>query len=46
MSERHAFRLPLDPMMQRWWARMADIMTTNPDNSPADVTLACVFHMA
>ena len=37
--------LPLDPVMQRWWAHMADIMQTNPDNSPVDVTLTRVFHM-
>lgn len=38
-------RLPLDPVMQRWWAHMADIMATNPDKSPVDVTLTRVFHM-
>ncbi len=33
-------------IMQRWWAHMADIMATNPDNSPVDKPLVTVFHMA
>ena len=37
--------LPLDPIMKRWWAQMADIMATNPDNSPVDAPLVRVFHM-
>lgn len=37
--------LPLDPIMQRWWAHMADIMETNADNSPVDRPLLRVFHM-
>lgn len=37
--------LPLEPVMQRWWAHMRDIMATNPDNSPVDVPLVRVFHM-
>lgn len=38
--------LPDHPVMQRWWAHMADIMETNPDNSPVAVPLETVFHMA
>jgi len=38
--------LPLNPVMQRWWAYMADIMVTNPDNSPVQRELVCLFHMA
>ena len=38
-------RLPLDPIMKRWWAHMADIMQVRPDNSPVDATLTRVFHM-
>ena len=30
---------------QRWWAYMADIMVTNPDNSPVSVPLPEMFHM-
>lgn len=37
--------LPLDPVMQRWWAHMADIMETKPDNEPVAVPLETVFHM-
>jgi L-rhamnose mutarotase len=38
--------LPGHPVMKRWWAHMADIMTTHPDNSPVDKPLITVFHMA
>ncbi|MEX3007653.1 L-rhamnose mutarotase [Hoeflea sp. TYP-13] len=38
-------RLPLQPVMQRWWAHMADIMETEADNEPKSVPLATVFHM-
>ena len=34
-----------NPIVQRWWAYMADIMDTNPDNSPVTVPLPEVFHM-
>ena len=30
---------------QRWWAYMADIMITNPDNSPVSIPLPEMFHM-
>ncbi|AYD04377.1 L-rhamnose mutarotase [Neorhizobium sp. NCHU2750] len=33
------------PVMQRWWAHMADIMETNPDNSPVQTDLVTVFHL-
>lgn len=32
-------------IVQRWWAYMADIMETNPDNSPRSVPLKEVFHL-
>jgi L-rhamnose mutarotase len=38
-------RLPDHPVMKRWWAHMADIMETNPDNSPVAVDLVPVFHL-
>src|SRR5437868_1474503 len=31
--------LPKHPVMQRWWAHMADIMATKPDNEPVAVPL-------
>jgi L-rhamnose mutarotase len=37
--------LPAHPVMQRWWAHMADIMETHPDNAPVAVPLETVFHM-
>ena len=37
--------LPDHPVMQRWWAHMADIMETTPDNAPVAVPLKPVFHM-
>jgi L-rhamnose mutarotase len=37
--------LPSHPVMRRWWAHMADIMETNPDNSPVAVPLETVFHL-
>jgi len=32
-------------VVKRWWAYMADIMETNPDNSPVSIPLTEVFHM-
>lgn len=37
--------LPAHPVMQRWWAYMADIMEANPDRSPVSVPLTQVFHL-
>jgi len=37
--------LPKHPIMRKWWAYMADIMETNPDNSPKVVDLKQVFHL-
>ena len=37
--------LPSHPVMQKWWAYMADIMATKPDNEPVAVPLETVFHM-
>ena len=38
--------LPDHPVMQKWWAHMADIMETATDNAPIAVELPCVFHTA
>jgi len=35
-----------NPIVQKWWAYMADIMDTNPDNSPVSIPLKEVFYMA
>jgi L-rhamnose mutarotase len=37
--------LPNHPVMQRWWAHMADIMATDADNVPVATPLVTVFHM-
>ena len=37
--------LPLQPVMQQWWAHMSDIMRTNPNNEPVALPLTPVFHM-
>jgi len=34
-----------DPITQRWWDMMADIMETNPDNSPVTIPLDEVFYL-
>ncbi len=37
--------LPAHPVMQKWWAYMADLMATNPDQSPVQVPLKDVFYL-
>lgn len=37
--------LPSHPVMQRWWAHMADIMRTNADRAPVAVPLVPMFHL-
>lgn len=32
-------------IVKKWWVYMADIMETNPDNSPVSVPLQMVFHL-
>lgn len=32
-------------IVQKWWKFMADIMKTNPDNSPVSIELEEVFYM-
>ena len=36
--------LPATAAVKKWWAYMADIMDTNPDNSPVVENLEQVFH--
>ena len=33
------------PINRKWWDFMADIMETNPDNSPVSIPLQNVFHL-
>lgn len=37
--------LPAHPIMQKWWKYMADIMESNPDNSPVSIPLNEVFYL-
>lgn len=34
-----------EPVAQRWWKHMADVMPSNPDNSPVSRNLHEVFHL-
>jgi L-rhamnose mutarotase len=34
-----------NPIVQKWWKYMADIMETNPDSSPVSIPLEELFHM-
>jgi L-rhamnose mutarotase len=38
-------QLPLEPIVKKWWSFMADIMETNPDNSPVVNPIDKVFHL-
>lgn len=40
-----ADNLPQTEIVKKWWAYMADIMDSNPDNSPVCVPLQEVFHL-
>ncbi len=37
--------LGTEPIVQKWWDYMADLMDVNPDNSPVSIPLVEVFHM-
>ncbi len=37
--------LPEHPVMQKWWAYMADVMATNEKHEPVVIDLRPVFHM-
>jgi L-rhamnose mutarotase len=38
--------LPSHPVMQRWWAHMADIMEVQPSDEPVVRPLVPMFHLA
>jgi L-rhamnose mutarotase len=45
-SDDHSMeQLPLDPVVKKWWAFMADIMETSADNKPVEESLVKVFHL-
>ncbi len=35
----------VDPITQKWWDMMADLMEVNADNSPVTVPVKEVFHL-
>ncbi|RWX75014.1 L-rhamnose mutarotase [Neorhizobium lilium] len=37
--------LPEHPVIKKWWVHMADIMETNPDDSPVQSDLVTLFHL-
>lgn len=37
--------LPQHPVMQKWWAYMADIMDAKPGNEPIAIPLETLFHL-
>ncbi len=37
--------LPSHPVMRKWWAHMADLMVTKPDDEPVAVPLIPMFHL-
>jgi L-rhamnose mutarotase len=37
--------LPNHVVMQGWWAYMADLMETHPNNEPVATPLPCMFHL-
>ena len=46
LSDSHtADDLPKKNIVKKWWAFMADIMETNPDNSPKVTELKEVFYL-
>ena len=45
-TENHTMdKLPHTAVVKKWWAYMADIMDTNPDNSPVVESLTQMFHL-
>jgi L-rhamnose mutarotase len=44
-NEHKMHNLPAHDVMKKWWAHMADVMETHPDNEPVATELATVFHM-
>ena len=35
----------VDPVTQKWWDMMADLMDVNPDNSPVSIPMEELFHL-
>lgn len=44
-GEKSSQDLGKNPIVQKWWAYMADLMETNSDLSPVSIPLEEVFHL-
>ena len=44
-GEANSQQLGDHPVVQQWWAMMADICETNPDNSPVTLPLVKMFEL-
>jgi len=44
-DEHTAGQLPESPVIRRWWAHMADVIETEPDNTPVCRALREVYRM-
>lgn len=44
-GEQSSQEIGTNPIVQRWWNFMADIMEVNDDNSPVSIELEELFHM-
>ena len=44
-GERGSQELGKTDIVKKWWAFMADVMKTNPDNSPVSTELEEVFYL-
>lgn len=44
-GEQNSQDLGSNPIVQKWWDYMADIMEVNPDNSPVTIPLDELFYM-
>lgn len=44
-GEQSSQEIGINPIVQKWWDYMADIMEVNKDNSPVSIPLEELFHM-
>ena len=44
-GSRNSQDLSKNEIVKKWWAYMADIMDSNPDNSPVTMPLEMMFHL-
>lgn len=44
-GEQSSQEIGINPIVQKWWDYMADIMEVNEDNSPVSIPLEELFHM-